>query len=260
MAKQVRNYTALLERGPRQTVESRRSPSRPEGGLSPQRQAFVREYLIDMNAGHAAVRAGYSPANGAAAGASLMKVPAVRDAIRKAVALRSVRVGLTADRVLGELGKILLGDPRAIFDERGGLKKPGDLNDDDAMMIAGVKTRRIVEMNPDTEEMQNVEIQEIKIVDKLAAMRMAMQHLGMLKETLEVNHGGPLAEQLAAAIARTEGVKAEQAEIEGAEGLTAEELQNLLAEEGEIVEGELIEDEPEADGLTDEQRRLLYGE
>jgi phage terminase small subunit len=258
MADRIPNYVPMLERGPLQAVEARSTPTRPNGGMAPQRQAFVREYLIDFNAGHAAIRAGYAPTNASKIGVLLLKVPAVRDAVARATAERAKRVGFNSDRVLELLGKILLGDPRAVFDQYGGLKKPGELNDDDAMMISGVKTRRIVEVNPDSGDMQQVEIQEIKVVDKMAAMTLAMRHLGMLKDSLDVNVGGPLAEQLAAALARQEGGENIQTEIVGTDGLTLDDYRQLQAEEGEIVDAEVVE--PEDDGLTEAQRKLLYGE
>lgn len=229
---------------------------RANGGMAPIRERFVMEYLIDLHPTQAAIRAGYSPARASSVGRTLLQVPEVRDAVARAIAARSTRTGVNNDRIMRVLGAIVMGDPRAVFDEQGGLKKPGELNDMDALMIAGVKTRRIVEVNPETGGMQQVEIQEIKLVDKLSAMNMAMRHLGMLNDKLQVEVGGPLAEQLAAAIARQEGAPQDEPVIAGTDGLTDDDYRELLSEEGEIVDVEVVE-EPE---LTPVQRALLYGE
>ncbi len=234
----IREYAHLREK-----VVAVPTGNRPLGGMSPQRQQFVLEYLVDLSPKNAAIRAGYSPANAGQTGAALMKVPYIRDAIMRAMALRSQRVGLNADRVLELLGKIVLGDPRAVLNEDGSLKAPSELNDDDAMMVAGVKTRRIVELNPDTGKMQQAEIQEIKMVDKLGAMTLAMRHLGMMNDKLTVDVGGPLADQLAAALARVEGGDVQLA-IAGTEGLTEEDYAAIVADEEGTVDSTAEEVEP----------------
>jgi phage terminase small subunit len=224
--------------------------NRPFGGMNPQRQAFVMEYLIDLSPKNAAIRAGYSPANAGQAGAALMKVPYIRDAIMRELALRSQRVGLNADRVLELLGKLALGDPRSVLNADGSLKAPSVLNDDDAMMIVGVKTRRIVELNPDTGKMQQAEIQEVKMVDKLGALSLAMRHLGMMNDKIQVDVGGPLADQLAAALARVEGGDVQLA-IAGTEGLTEEDYAAIVADEEGTIEGEVAEEhEPMAEAIS----------
>ena len=74
--------------------------------LVKKRERFVEEYLIDLNATQAAIRAGYSPKTAYSIGHELMKIPEVRARIYKAMAERSKRTGINADRVLRELGKI----------------------------------------------------------------------------------------------------------------------------------------------------------
>jgi len=230
--------------------------NRPFGGMNPQRQAFVMEYLIDLSPKNAAIRAGYSPANAGQAGAALMKVPYIRDAIMRAMALRSQRVGLNADRVLELLGKIALGDPRSVLNADGSLKAPSEMNDDDAMMIVGVKTRRIVELNPDTGKMQQAEIQEVKMVDKLGALSLAMRHLGMMNDKIQIDVGGPLADQLAAALARVEGGDTQLA-IAGTEGLTEEDYAAIVADEEGTIEGEVFVDEAAPETAAEAMARLI---
>lgn len=207
-------------------------------GMNEKRRAFVREYLVDFSPGQAAIRAGYVPENASVVGASLMKIPAVRDAIARSVAARSKRVGLNADRVLEHLGKLLLGDPRSVLHEDGTLKTPHEMNDDDAMMIAGVKTRRIVELGEDG-KIHNAEVQEVRLVDKVQVMALAMRHLGMLNDKLVLEVGGTLAEQLAAAQARIGN--GQGAVIEGTAGLARDELEQVVRAESGVQDAEWTE-------------------
>lgn len=209
--------------------------------LTPQRKAFVTEYLIDFSPGAAAVRAGYNPLNASVVGASLLKLPPVHAAIQRAKAERAIRTGLNADRIDEELGRMLLGDNRRLFHEDGTVKSPHELSEDDARMIAGVKTRRIVELGPDG-KLQQAEIQEVKIIDKTSLMRLAMQRHNMLKETLVHEMGETLAKQFEAAQMRTG-----QHEKIDPNALTAEERQALVDEgEGDIIEGQFEEVEQAA--------------
>lgn len=56
---------------------------------------FVKEYLIDLNATQAAIRAGYSPKTANEQGARLLANVSVQEAIAKAMAERSKRTGIS---------------------------------------------------------------------------------------------------------------------------------------------------------------------
>ena len=71
--------------------------------LTPKQQAFVNEYLIDLNATQAAIRAGYSPKTAKEHAARLLSNVNVQKAIQEAMARRSERVKRTADDVLMDI-------------------------------------------------------------------------------------------------------------------------------------------------------------
>lgn len=73
--------------------------------LTPKQAAFVREYLIDLNATQAAKRAGYSPATSNEQGARLLANASVKAAIEAAQNVRASKVELTAEMVLAGLLK-----------------------------------------------------------------------------------------------------------------------------------------------------------
>lgn len=74
--------------------------------LSPKQQRFVDEYLIDLNASAAAIRAGYSARTAGSIGWENLKKPQIAKAIEAARERLSRKVGITAERVLTELGKM----------------------------------------------------------------------------------------------------------------------------------------------------------
>ena len=222
------------------------------GQLHPKRQAFVREYLVDLSPRHAAIRAGYAPSTAGDAANALMKMPNVRDHIQRALALRAKRTGINGDRVLDILGRMAMGDPRAVFNEDGTIKAPSELDEFDAMMISGITTRRIVEINPDTGKMHNAEIQQVKLIDRTAVLSLAMRHLGMLNDKITLDVGGSLAEQFEAAKARREGgaVIEGHGAVQADDAPTADERSLLAGEEGgaeEVVDLDFEDVLPEED-------------
>ena len=68
--------------------------------LTDKQTAFVREYLVDLNATQAAIRAGYSERTASRIGPQLLGKTCVREAIEKAQAKRARRVEVKAEDVL----------------------------------------------------------------------------------------------------------------------------------------------------------------
>lgn len=68
--------------------------------LTDKQAAFVREYLVDLNATQAAIRAGYSERTASRIGPQLLGKTCVREAIEKAQAKRARRVEVKAEDVL----------------------------------------------------------------------------------------------------------------------------------------------------------------
>lgn len=75
--------------------------------LTDKQTAFVREYLVDLNATQAAIRAGYSERTASRIGPQLLGKTWVREAIETAQAKRARRVEVTQDYVLSNLVEVV---------------------------------------------------------------------------------------------------------------------------------------------------------
>lgn len=71
--------------------------------LTPKQKKFIEEYLVDLNATQAAIRAGYSPKTARASAARNMKDVNIQAALQKARERQKARTEITADMVLKEL-------------------------------------------------------------------------------------------------------------------------------------------------------------
>jgi phage terminase small subunit len=74
--------------------------------LTPKQERFVQEYLIDLNATQAAIRAGYSKRSAMELAYQLLHKTSVQAAIQKALDERSQRTQSDADFVLTNLKKM----------------------------------------------------------------------------------------------------------------------------------------------------------
>ncbi|MEG0377292.1 MAG: terminase small subunit [Eubacterium sp.] len=148
--------------------------------LTAKQKRFIDEYLIDLNATQAAIRAGYSPETAQQIGSENLSKLVIRARIDQAMAERSKRTGINADRILIELARIGLVNPKHLinFDEA---TVRGDATDDDTAAIASVKVKTIP-----TEDGDIVE-REVKLYDKTKALELCGKHLGMFKDKVELS-------------------------------------------------------------------------
>ena len=85
--------------------------------LTAKQQRFIVEYLIDLNAAQAAIRAGYAVKGAKDQAYQLMQRPEVVAAIKEAIEARNQRVQVDADYVLNRLTEIDQMDLLDILDD-----------------------------------------------------------------------------------------------------------------------------------------------
>src|SRR3954470_8469369 len=132
--------------------------------LNDRQARFVAEYLVDLNATQAAVRAGYSARSAYSTGERMLRNAEVAAAIAEAQAARSRRTEVTADRVVLELARVAFGDPRRVMSWGPGgvrLRPSAELADEEAAIVAEVGETT-------TKEGGTL---RVKTVDKLGALR-----------------------------------------------------------------------------------------
>ena len=157
--------------------------------LTPKQQRFVEEYLIDLNATQAAIRAGYSVKRASEIGYQLLQKTTIKNAIEIAIAERSRRTGISQDRVLLELAKIAFVNATDVINMGEATLRHGASREDTAA-IASVKVKTIPGEDGDIVE------REIKLHDKLKALELIGKHLGMFKDKVDMNVEINLAELL----------------------------------------------------------------
>lgn len=171
-------------------------------GFGKKQALFVKEYLVDLNATQAAIRAGYSAKTAHAIGYENLIKPHIAAAIAAEQAARSVRLEISADRVVMELARVgfanmldymrpnAQGDPVLHFSE---------LTRDQAAALSQVTVESYVEGQGDFA--RDVKRVKFRLADKIAALDKLGRHLGIYNDKLELKGKLTLEQMVVGAIA-----------------------------------------------------------
>jgi phage terminase small subunit len=155
-------------------------------GLTPRQARFVAEYLVDLNATQAAIRAGYSAKTAQEQSSRLLSNAMVAAAVAEKQSAQLARVDLTAEMVKERLRLIGFQDVRKLFDEAGNLLPLHKLSDDAAVMVAGLE---VIKKNAQAGDGIIDTVHKVKVVDPIKALEMLAKHYGLLTEKVEHSGG-----------------------------------------------------------------------
>ena len=137
--------------------------------LTDKQKRFCEEYLIDLNATQAAIRAGYKEKTAYAQGQRLLKKVEAQEYLQELMDERSKRTEITADRVLRELAAIAFSDRTELAQvgERGEVTftPTEQLKEDIKKTIAGIENGKYGT--------------KVTTYDKVKALELLGKHLGL---------------------------------------------------------------------------------
>jgi phage terminase small subunit len=150
--------------------------------LTGKQKLFVEEYLVDLNASRAAVRAGYQGKWAGNCGRRNLQKPHVRAAIEAAQAPRLAEIDLDARRVLAELAAIAQANVLDYlrFDAAG--EPVVDLRRLDRERASAVSEVVVEEVKPATGAARRKV--RFRLHDKLGALDKLAKHFGLYRERL----------------------------------------------------------------------------
>lgn len=148
--------------------------------LTDKQKKFIDEYLVDLNATQAAVRAGYKEKTAYRTGADNLRKPQIQEEIQKRMQERQQRTEVTQDMVVKELAAIAFARATDYVEIRSNgvfskvvIKPTTNLSDQQIRAIAGIK--------------EGANGIEIKLNDKEKALELLGRHLGMWNDKLKVD-------------------------------------------------------------------------
>jgi phage terminase small subunit len=156
--------------------------------MTPKQARFVSEYLIDLNATQAAIRAGYSKRTARQQGQENLTKPVIAEAVAKATAEKMAEIDFSSARVLKELARLALFDPRKLFSADGNCKPLVEMDDDTAMAIAGFETIELFEGTGDGRKNIGV-LKKFKLADKGANLERLGRYHKLFTDKVEHSLG-----------------------------------------------------------------------
>jgi phage terminase small subunit len=150
-----------------------------EKKLTAKQKAFCEEYMIDLNATQAAIRAGYSKDTAQEQSSRLLSNVMVQEYVSHLQEARSKRTEITADRVIKELGKLAFGNISNLYNEAGELAHPQKLPEEVSATITEVTERSLGGEDPMIER-------KYKVADKKASLELLGRHLSIFNDKVKV--------------------------------------------------------------------------
>ncbi|MEF2196442.1 terminase small subunit [Pseudomonas aeruginosa] len=153
--------------------------------LTKKQRLFVDEYLIDLNATQAAIRAGYSTRRATEIGYQLLQRPEVAQAIQAAMAERSRRTEVEADYVIRRLREIDEMDVLDILEDDGSFRSIRDWPKAWRQFLSGIEIAELFEGRGDDRRIAGV-LRKVKWPDKLRNLELLSRHVGTESAALDI--------------------------------------------------------------------------
>lgn len=152
------------------------------GPLSdPQHEAFCQEYARTRHIHKAARAAGLPPHRTSPTALNrLLRYPQIARRVQEIIGVAMESTGVTAERVMQELGRIAFADVRDLYDRDGRLLEPHELDDDTAATISGIDVETRYEGKGDAAVPATTK--KIRRVDKMAALNVLAKHFKIVGE------------------------------------------------------------------------------
>ena len=153
--------------------------------MNDKQRRFVAEYLIDLNATQAAIRAGYSAKTASSQGERLLRNVEVQRAVAEAKAARSEKTGIDAAWVLSRLAAEAFADLADLYDELGRVKPVKDWPLVWRQgLVAGVEVETIGEGAG--------MVTKIKISDRIKRVELIGKHVDVQAFKEKIEHSGAM--------------------------------------------------------------------
>lgn len=156
--------------------------------LTAKQQRFVEEYLKDLNATQAAIRAGYSPRSAKQYADQMLSKPHIAAAVAAAQAARAKRTEVDVDYVVARMVEIDQMDVLDIMNDAMELKPVSEWPRVWRQYLSGFDLAEMFEGRGEDRDMVGI-LKKIKWPDKIKNLELLGRHLGMFKDRVE--HSGP---------------------------------------------------------------------
>lgn len=156
--------------------------------LTDKQERFCREYIIDLNATQAAIRAGYSKRASGSIGFENLKKPEIESYISSLRKNKSQELDFSFERISKELAKVAFGDVKNYFNDNGRLI---DINELESHVSSSIKSVTVQQEKVTVYGEVNIEssVKKIESYDKLKALELLGKMFGHFSKDNEQKKG-----------------------------------------------------------------------
>lgn len=144
-------------------------------------ELFVRHFCEGKSGTEAARLAGYAAGSAHVTASRLLSKAKVRARIDAINLAATEAAGINRSRTLQEMGNVAYADIRALFQKGGNLKQITDLSAAEAAQLAGVEIETVTTQSKDGESSTSTTVKKVRVRDKVAALRLCVDVLGLAK-------------------------------------------------------------------------------
>jgi len=159
--------------------------------LTAKQKLFCYEYLIDLNATQAAIRAGYSEKTAYSIGNENLNKPEIAETIAKCKIKRSERTQIDADWLLTRLADEAEADVADLYNEAGGLKPVHEWPEIWRKgLVAGLDVHQEYAYE-DGQKIPDGLIMKVRLSDRIKRLELIGKHVDVQAFPSKVEHTGP---------------------------------------------------------------------
>lgn len=162
-----------------------KKPTSKGSKLSPKQERFCEEYMLDLNASEAAVRAGFSRRSRQQLGHLMLQDPRIAERITELKRKASERLEISADNVIQEIASVAFSNIKDFLTSENTIRSINDLPRNLTRAVSSVEVTETFISNgkdlPPTKEITT----KLKLHPKVPAMEQLARHLGLFKKDNE---------------------------------------------------------------------------
>lgn len=160
-------------------------PDKPLKKLTPMHHRFIAHYVArPHNASAAYIAAGYSPQGARQSAHNLLKDPLIKAEVARLIEEKHKALQMDVDEILGRVAMLARINVAALFDENGKMKPLHELEEHEALAIAGVEVEEIASGTGKKREVIG-SVKKVRLRDPMAALRLLAEHKKLVRNNDE---------------------------------------------------------------------------
>jgi len=180
--KRIRNNKPIVKKGGNGKKPNKIKGGNGNGKLTALRLRFIDEYLKDLNATQAVIRAGYSKKGADSKGSQLLGIIKVQEAVQKRRLALQKKVQIDQEGVIKRYLMLVDYNIKDFFNDDCTMKPISEIPKEALYAICGFEADKKIITTKDMKTIEETLIRKFKLPDKKGVLDSLAKHLGMFEK------------------------------------------------------------------------------